>query len=75
MTSLDGDGVRLALVLGETGVDSLNNIRADRGLEDGREGGGGSAGLAIGADDRNGRSGRLRAKKSAIRPNFIVRPS
>ena len=57
MTGLLADGVRLALVLGHAGVDVLHDIRADRGREDLGEDLGGTGGLAIGADDGDGRSG------------------
>ena len=57
VTGLFADGVRLALVLGHAGVDVLDNIRADRGAEDLGEDLGGTGGLAIGADNGDGRSG------------------
>lgn len=57
MTGLLADGVRLALVLGHAGVDVLDDIRADRGAEDLGEDLGGTGGLAIGADNGDGRSG------------------
>lgn len=57
MTSLLGDGVGLALVLGHAGVDVLDDIRADGSAEDLGEDLGGAGGLAIGADDGDGRSG------------------
>lgn len=66
MTGLHGDGVRLPLVLGETSVDRLDDIRADGGLEDGGEGGGSTAGLAIGTDNRDSRTGRLYGKNDKI---------
>ncbi len=62
MTGLLTDGVRLALVLGHAGVDVLDDIRADRGREDLGEDLGGTGGLAIGADNRDGRSGGHRVQ-------------
>lgn len=56
VTGLLAHGVRLALVLGHSGVDVLDDIRADRAREDGRNGVGSSRGSTIFADDRNGRS-------------------
>lgn len=57
VAGLLADGVRLALVLGHSLVDILNDVRADRGGEDGGHRVGGLGGLAIGAQDRDGRSG------------------
>lgn len=57
MTGLLANGVRLALVLCHSLVNLLNNVGTDRGREDIGDRVGGTAGLAIGADDRNGRSG------------------
>lgn len=57
MTGLLADGVRLAFVLGHASVDVFHDIRADRGREDLGEDLGRTGGLAIGANDANGRSG------------------
>ena len=80
MTGLLGDGVGLSLVLGQTSVDRLNDVGTDGGLEDSRERGGVAAGLSVGADDRNSRSGRLgsirqhlRSNLSQFRPNHVRR--
>lgn len=58
MTGLLADGVRLALVLGHAGVNRLDDIRADRGREDGRDGVGSSRRSTVLADDGNGRTRR-----------------
>ena len=58
MTGLLAHGIRLALVLGHAGVDMLNDIETDRARKDSRHGVRTLAGLAIGADDGDGRSGR-----------------
>lgn len=57
VAGLLADGVRLPLVLGHAGVDVLDDIRADRGAEDLGEDLSGAGGLAIGADNGDGRSG------------------
>lgn len=57
MTGLLADGVRLPLVLVHASVDMLDDIWADRGAEDLGENLGGAGGLAIGADNGDGRSG------------------
>jgi hypothetical protein len=59
VTSLHGDSVGLSLVLGHSGVDRLDNVGTDGGLEDGGERGGLAGLLAIGTEDRDGRSGGL----------------
>lgn len=64
MTSLHGDGIGLALVLRKTGVNRLDDVGTDRGLEDGRQGGSRATGLAIGAEDGDGWSGRLKTRVS-----------
>ena len=56
MTGLLANGVRLSLVLRNTGMDMLDNIRSDRAQEDGRNGVGSSRGSTIFADDGDGRS-------------------
>lgn len=56
VASLLAHSIRLALVLGHAGVNSLHDIRSDRAGEDGRDGVGGSRGSTIFADDRDGRS-------------------
>lgn len=67
MSGLLADGIGLSLVLGHSGVDLLNDIRADRAQEDGRVGVSRTGGSAIGADDRDGRSG------SHYSPGFVSR--
>ena len=57
MASLLADGVGLSLVLGHSGVDVLDDIGPDGGAEDLGEDLSGTGGLAIGADDGDGRSG------------------
>ena len=57
VTGLLADGIRLPLVLGHAGVDVLDDIRADRGAEDLGKDLSGTGGLAIGADNGNGRAG------------------
>lgn len=57
VTGLLAHGIGLALVLGDSLVHLLDDIRTDGGGEDGREGVGGLSGLAIGTQDRDGRSG------------------
>lgn len=57
MTGLLADGVRLPLVLGHASVNLLNDIRADRAQEDRGDGVRGTGGRAIGAEDRDSRSG------------------
>lgn len=57
VTSLLGDGVGLAVVLVHVLVDELDNIRADRGLEDGRQNLGTNGLLAgLGENGNNGTS-------------------
>lgn len=56
MTGLLAHGVWLALVLGDTSVNLLDDIRSDRAGEDSRNGVGSSRGSTIFADDRDGRS-------------------
>ncbi len=56
MTCLLAHGIGLSLVLGHSGVDLLNDIRSNRGGEDGRHGVGSSRGSTIFADDGDGRS-------------------
>lgn len=65
MTGLLAHGIGLALVLGDSLVHLLDDIRTDGGGEDGREGVGGLSGLAIGTQDRDGRSGCHFAQESA----------
>lgn len=57
VTGLLAHGIGLALVLGDSLVHLLDDIRTNGGGEDGREGVGGLSGLAIGTQDRDGRSG------------------
>lgn len=57
VTGLLADGVRLPLVLGHAGVHLLDDIRADRAQEHAGDGVRGTGGRAIGADDRDSRSG------------------
>lgn len=54
MTSLLGDGVSLTLVLSHVSVDEVNNVRANRSLEDSGEGQSGTG--AIGGVDVDNRS-------------------
>ena len=56
VTSLLAHGIRLTLVLSDTSVHLLDNVRSDRAGEDSRNGVGSSSGSTIFADDRNGRS-------------------
>lgn len=56
MTSLLAHSIGLTLVLGDTGVNLLDNVRSDRAREDGGNGVGSSSGSTIFADDRDGRS-------------------
>jgi len=56
-TSLLAHGVGLALVLGHTDVNLLDNIRADRSREHGGQGVGGPGGLALSRGDRDSRAG------------------
>lgn len=56
MTGLLADGVRLALVLGHALVNLLDDIGTDRAQEDGRQSVSVAGGLAILADDGDGRS-------------------
>ena len=56
VTSLLADGVWLALVLGHTSVHLLDDIRSDGAQENRGDGGGGTTGLAIFADDTDGRT-------------------
>lgn len=56
MTGLLADGVGLALVLGQALVNLLDDIGTDRAQEDSRQGVGVAGGLAILADDGDGRS-------------------
>ena len=58
MASLLAHSVGLALVLGHAGVDLLDDIETDRAGEDSRQGVRALAGLAIAANDGDGRSGR-----------------
>lgn len=57
MAGLLADGVRLTLVLSHASVDVLDDVRADWGTEDLGKDLGGAGGLAIGADNGDGRSG------------------
>lgn len=65
VTGLLAHGIGLALVLGDSLVHLLDDIRTDGSSEDGREGVGGLSGLAIGTQDRDGRTGCHFAKESA----------
>ena len=58
MTGLLAHGIGLSLVLGNSGVDLLDNVGTDGGGEDGGERVGGSGGSTILSDDGDGRSGR-----------------
>jgi hypothetical protein len=56
-TSLGRDSVRLTLVLGHVGVNKVDDIRTNGGLEDGRERDGGSnvlSGLGVNVKNRSG---------------------
>ncbi len=70
VTGLLADGVRLALVLGDTGVNLVDDIRANRGSEHLGEGDSVAGGRAIGADDGDRRSRshfvRLTTEREAI---------
>lgn len=57
VTGLLAHGVGLALVLGHALVDILDDIGTDGGGEDGGHRVGGLGGLAIGTQNRDGRSG------------------
>ena len=57
VTGLLADGVRLPLVLGHSGVNLLDDVRADRAQENRGDGVRGTGGRAIGAEDRDSRSG------------------
>lgn len=57
MTGLLAHGVGLALVLGHALVNVLDDIGTDGCGEDGGDGVGGLGGLAIGTQDRDGRTG------------------
>jgi hypothetical protein len=56
VTGLLAHSIRLSLVLSDTGVNLLDNVRSDRAGEDGGNGVGSSSGSTIFADDRDGRS-------------------
>lgn len=56
VTSLLAHSIRLSLVLSDTGVNLLDDVRSDRAGEDGGNGVGSSRGSTIFADDRDGRS-------------------
>lgn len=56
MTSLLAHSIGLSLVLGDTGVNMLDNIRSDRAGEDSGDGVGSSRRRTIFADDGDGRS-------------------
>jgi hypothetical protein len=56
VTGLLADSVWLALVLGHSGVNLLDDIRSDRAGEDGGHGVGVARGLAAGTNDGDGRS-------------------
>jgi hypothetical protein len=60
MSSLLTHSIRLPLVLSHSGVDLLNDIRSDGGLENSRESSGGSASGTIGAMNGDGRTSRLK---------------
>lgn len=66
MTSLLAHGIWLPLVLGHSGVDLLDDIRTDGGLENGREGGRAPAGSAIGAVNADGRTSRLEGTEKHV---------
>jgi hypothetical protein len=56
-TSLGRDRVRLTLVLGHVGVNKVDDIRTNGGLEDGRERNGASdvlTTIGVDVDDRSG---------------------
>ena len=57
MTSLLGDSISLTLVLGHVGVDKVDNVRTNGGLEDGRKRDGGSDVLTTFGIDVENRSG------------------
>lgn len=65
VTGLLAHCIGLALVLGDSLVNLLDDIRTDGGSEDGRVGVGGLSGLAIGTQDRDGRTGCHFAQESA----------
>jgi len=56
VAGLLADGIRLPLVLGHAGVDVLDDIRPDRGAEDLGKDLSGAGGLAIGAENSDGRA-------------------
>jgi hypothetical protein len=66
VTGLLRDCVWLTTVLVHASVDGVDDIRADGGLEDLREGVGIVGGSAIGADDGNGRPAHLYGVVAAV---------
>lgn len=68
MSSLLTHSIRLPLVLSHSGVDLLDDIRSDGGLENSRESSGGSASGTIGAVNGDGRTSRLKKGLSLAFP-------
>lgn len=75
MTSLLTHGIWLPLILGHSGVDLLDDIRTDGGLENGGEGGRGPAGSAIGAVDADGGASSLKSISALLIFNSIFQVS
>lgn len=75
MTSLLTHGIRLPLILGHSGVDLLDDIRTDGGLENGREGSCGPTGSAIGAVDADGGASSLKGISALLIFNSISQVS
>jgi len=63
VAGLGAHGIRLAPVLGHSGVHMVDDIRSDRAGEDGRHGMSALARLALGADDGDGGSVGHRASR------------
>jgi hypothetical protein len=58
MTSLLGDSISLTLVLGHVGVDKVDNVRTNGGLEDSGEGQSGTGAIGgVNVDNRSGSRG------------------
>lgn len=75
MTSLLTHGIWLPLVLGHPGVNLLDDIRTDWGLENGWEGGRAPARSAIGAVDADGGASSLKSISARLILNSILQLS
>lgn len=71
MTSLLTHGIWLPLVLGHSGVDLLDDIRTNGGLENGWESGRAPAGSAIGAVDADSWASSLKSMSALLIFNSI----